>query len=186
MKIEKYILIKGYQHIFGRANNILEALLQIKEVIKDFKIVVFAANDEVLEFIENSNLKNLPNLIIKKRIPREEVLELMGQSLLYIGNSISDGTPNTLLEAIIMESFPIQSDPGGATAEIIKHGKNGFLIKDPLDSGYIAALIKKALEDPERLKEGIRYNTEHIKPTLERSYIQKQVLEKYKLVEQNL
>ena len=182
----KTILIKGYEHKFGRAINILKALLKIKEELKNYNLVVFAATEPVFEFAKTPQFTDMDNLVVKGKIGRGEVLELMGKSLLYIGNSISDGTPNTLLEAIIMECFPIQSDPGGATAEIIQHGKNGFLIKDPLDSEHIAALIKKALEDPEGLKEGIRYNTEHIKPTLERSYIQKQVLEKYYFVEQNL
>jgi len=182
----KIILIKGYQHIFGRCNNVLEALLEIEDDLKDFEIVVFAANKEVLKFLRDPRFVKMKNLQIKGKIGRGEVLELMGKSLIYIGNSISDGMPNTLLEAIIMESFPIQSNPGGATAEIIDHGKNGFLIENPENSKEIAALIKKATQDPELLRSGIAYNAQKIKPNLERDFVKEQVLKKYELIEQNL
>lgn len=67
----------------------------------------------------------------------------MGQSIVYIGNNISDGIPNTVLEAMIMGAFPIQSNPGGATAEIIEEGNNGFLIHNPEDIEEIKKLILK-------------------------------------------
>lgn len=182
----KTILVKGYEHKFGRAINILKALLEIKAEIKDFNIVVFAATDEVLEYVKQPQFSSMENLVVKRNIARGEVLELMGKSLLYIGNSTSDGMPNTVLEAIIMESFPIQSNPGGATAEIIKHGENGFLIENPANCHEIAALIKKAIENPQLLKSGIEYNSKNIKPKLERKYIREQVLRKYELIEENL
>ncbi|MFN4762854.1 glycosyltransferase [Gillisia sp. Q332] len=180
------ILVKGYQHKFGRSLNILEALLEIKEEIKDLKIVVFAAKKEVINFMNQSKWVNPDNVEVRGQIGRFEVLDLMGQSLISIGNSTSDGTPNTLLEAIIMGSFPIQSNPGGATAEIIEHGKNGFLIENPEDITEIALLIKRAIQDFELLRSGIAYNTANVKPMLERNYVKDQVLKKYQLVEQNL
>jgi len=182
----KTILIKGYQHKFGRCNNVLEALLEIEGEIKDFEIIVFAATDEVYKFVDHPRFSGMKNLILKGNIGRGEVLKLMGQSLIYIGNSISDGMANTLLESIIMESFPIQSNPGGASAEIIEHGKNGFLIETPENSHQIAALIKKAIQTPELLRLGIAYNTKHIKPTLERNYLKDLVVKKYNLVEEKL
>lgn len=185
-KNRKTILIKGYQHKFGRANTILEALLEIKDEIQNFKIVVFAANEEVLKFLNDSRFKSIKNLKVLGEIGRGDVLKLMGSSLIYIGNSISDGMPNTLLEAIVVETFPIQSNPGGATAEIIKHGKNGFLIDNPEDIQEIAHLIKAAIKDKNLLRSAVLYNNQFVKPKLEREYIKKQVLEKYKNVEQSL
>jgi len=182
----KTILIKGYEHKFGRCNKVLEALLKIEDDIKDFKIIVFAATKKVLEKVKDPRFKKMKNLVVKGNIARGEVLELMGKSLICIGNNISDGMPNTLLEAIIMEAFPIQSNPGGATAEIIEHGKNGFLIENPEDSDEIAVLIKKAIQNTGLLKSGIMYNSKHIKPKLEREYVKEQVLKSYAVVEGNL
>ncbi len=182
----KTILVKGYQNKFGRCINVLEALKEIEDEIKDYKIIVFGATEEVLKFVDLPRFNKMKNLRIMGLIGRGEVLELMGQSLIYIGNSISDGMPNTLLEAIIMESFPIQSNPGSATAEIIEHGKNGYLIENPENSNEIAALIKKAVQNPGLLKSGIEFNSKYIKPKLERDYVKEKVLNRYELIERNL
>src|SRR5690606_23933040 len=120
----RVVLIKGYESKLGRCNVILEAILQQKEILKSLEVRVFAANDKVKKFISESGLATWNNFYYSEVITQEEVLQLMGKSLIYIGNSISDGMPNTLLEAIIMGAFPIQSNPGGATAEIIENGAN--------------------------------------------------------------
>ena len=57
-------------------------------------------------------------------------MELMGKSLLYIVNSISDGIPNTLLESVVMSTYPIQPNPGGATLVFVG-ADNGLLIENP-------------------------------------------------------
>ncbi len=185
-KNRRIILIKGYQDKFGRCNSVLDAILEIECDIKDFEIIVFAATTEVLEKVKDHRFNKMKNIVVKGKIARGEVLALMGKSLIYIGNSISDGMPNTLLEAIVMEAFPIQSNPGGASAEIIEHGKNGLLIENPEDINEIALLIKRTVQDPELLRSGIAYNTANVKPMLERNYVKDQVLEKYRLVGQNL
>ena len=106
----------------------------------------------------------------------------MGKSLIYIGNSISDGMPNTLLESIIMGAFPIQSNPGGATGELIEHQKNGFLIRMPLNVNEIKYLILKAINDKAFLAQAVGYNFKIIKPKLERGYVRQEVLKKYEHV----
>jgi glycosyltransferase involved in cell wall biosynthesis len=71
----------------------------------------------------------------------------MGKSLIYIGNNISDGMANTLLEAIVMGAFPIQSNPGGVTEEIISNNVNGLLIHNPESVIEIEENILKAISD---------------------------------------
>lgn len=186
LKSKNTILIKGYEGKLGRCNNILKAICGLKEELSRFEIKVFGANSKVLEFVTNAPLKNWPNFTVMEKIPHDKVLELMGESFLYIGNSISDGMPNTLLEAIIMEVFPIQSNPGGATEELIEDGKNGFLIKNPESHEEINALIKKTLNSRSTIIEGIRFNKISIKPGLERDIIKKEVLKRYKIIEETL
>jgi len=177
------ILIKGYQHKFGRCNMILRAIAKDFQKLKEFNIVIFGANKEVIDFVKDSqSLQQMENLTVLEKIDHTQVLKLMGRSYIYIGNSISDGMPNTLLEAIVMETFPIQSNPGGATAEIIKHGENGLLINDPEDIDEISSLIKKVLNNPKFVEKAIMLNNKKIKPKLERNFIKNQVLEKYKVV----
>ncbi|WP_034890242.1 glycosyltransferase [Gillisia sp. Hel_I_29] len=182
----KTILIKGYEHEFGRCIKVLEAITTMKSELSGYNIVVFGANEKVEVFCKENNLDDWDNLIIYKQRAHSEILKLMGGSLIYVGNSVSDGMPNTLLEAIIMGVFPIQSNPGGATSEMITHGVNGFLINDAEDSSEIKSLIAQALKDPNLLKSGVDYNLENIKPKLERRFIANQVNQKYQYLQQAL
>jgi glycosyltransferase involved in cell wall biosynthesis len=151
----KIILVKGYEHILGRGLNIVKALHSIQDQILDYEVVVFGAHPKVIDYIKLNHLEF--KYFDRNGLSHEGLMELMGKSLLYIGNSISDGMPNTLLEAIVMGAFPIQSNPGGVTQEIINHGENGLLIEDPESIDTIRNLIKRAITDSLLLKkaEGI-------------------------------
>lgn len=180
------ILIKGYQGKLGRCNNVLKAISELKKELRNFNITVFGGNNAVDEFVQDSELKTWNNFSLLYNIPHLEVLKLMGKSMIYIGNNISDGLPNTLLESIIMGAFPIQSNPGGATAEYIENGNNGLLIENPEDVNEIKNLIIEAIKNKKSLKRGVEYNFKFIKPKLEREYIKTQVLEKYKFMDWQL
>lgn len=152
----KLILIKGYQHDFGRALNVIKALETIYVNYQELEFVVFGAHNEVISYIEQ---KKLPFKIYHRdELSQNEILKLMGESLVYIGNSISDGIPNTLLEAIIMGVFPIQSNPGNATSEIIQDRINGFLINDAENIEEIRFKIKKILGNKELIEKASIFN----------------------------
>lgn len=180
------ILVKGYQGKHGRCISVLKALWIIKGDLKDYKIIVFGAEKEVFDYIAKSPLRDWRNLQAFGKLSHTRVMQFMGEGFLYIGNSLSDGMPNTLLEAIIMGAFPIQSNPGGATAEIIENGKNGFLITNPEDEDEIAEILQKILSKISTVIDGVNFNLQEIKPGLERQQVRKRVLRKYEYIEQNL
>ncbi|HEX8575226.1 MAG TPA: glycosyltransferase [Flavobacterium sp.] len=153
----KIILIKGYQHLFGRGLNIVKALESSSEVTEKYDVVIFGAHKVVFDYVEENNLNY--KIYSRHGLSHQELLELMGMAVLYIGNNISDGMPNTLLEAIVMGAFPIQSNPGNATAEIIEDGVNGFLIENPEDVTAIQDKILKALASPDLLKNAFEINS---------------------------
>ena len=143
--LRKIIAVKGYQHKFGRGLLVVKALEMVyNKLPKDIEIHVFGAHNEVIGYIEKHKL---PFFYYHRHesVP-DEVLQLFGKSLLYIGNSVSDGMPNTLLEAMLMGALPIQSNPGGVTEELIVHGENGFLIKNPNDVNDIVRCLEEFLE----------------------------------------
>lgn len=145
----KIILVKGYQHQFGRGLNVIKALKEIQSELLDYEIVVFGAHPILMDYINQNGLSF--KVYDRHGLKQEELLKLMGESLIYIGNSISDGMPNTLLEAIVMGAFPIQSNPGGVSEEIIEEEKNGLLIHNPENVDSITQLIIQAIEDKEML-----------------------------------
>jgi hypothetical protein len=173
------ILIKGYEHKFGRCNNVLKGIERLKKELVNYQIVVFGANQKVLDFSNSIGIDTWENFKIYKQLNHNEILRLMGQSLIYIGNSISDGMPNTLLEAIVMGVFPIQSNPGGATAELIQNRKNGMLIEDSENLSEIKKVVVEIFNDFSVIENGIQYNLQYIKPKLEYHFIKTEVLKKY-------
>ena len=179
----KIILVKGYEQRFGKAMNIVRALINIKSKLEEYKVVVFGADKEFYSKYKADS--NTDFIEIRGHLKHEDVLKLMGESLVYIGNSESDGMPNTLLEAIIMGVFPIQSNPGGATAEIIKDGVNGKLINDCESISEIETKVLEALTNKQLLKEAMTYNQD-LRQTLDYNYIRDKVLEQYNSIEIDL
>ncbi|MCH4821580.1 glycosyltransferase [Gramella lutea] len=182
----KKILIKGYQGKHGRCIEVLMAIMKLKDKLNLFDLIVFGADEEVVEFISTSELGTWSNFTVLGKIDNDRVLTLMGDSLIYIGNSASDGIPNTLIESIIMGAFPIQSNPGGATEELIIDGKNGFLINDPEYVLEITLLIEEAIGDALLLEKAENYNIEFLRPKFDRDLIRASVLEKYNYIEKEL
>lgn len=179
----KTILIKGFQGRSGRAISVLKAVELLANELENYTIKVFGSDMEVLEYVAKSSLEKWTNFQIIGKITHNEVLQLMGESLIYIGNSNSDGIPNTLLEAICMGVFPIQSNPGGVTTEIIEHNVNGLLIEDCESINEIKNKIIKTITTI-NFEEASNLNLE-VSLNLDYLFIKNQVIDKYKLNEKN-
>ena len=133
---------------------VVKALEEIQSELEDYNIVIFGAHPEVIDYI---NRNKLPFTTYNRHgLKHLELLELMGRTLIYIGNSISDGMPNTLLEAIVMGAFPIQSNPGGVTQEIINDEENGLLIKNPESVEEIKNIIMQTLTNSSIIEEAYK------------------------------
>lgn len=156
--LRKIILVKGYEHLFGRGLNVVKALQEIAKEIKDYDVMIFAAHSIVIDYIKQNKLPF--STLDRHGLKHEEVTELMGKSLVYIGNSISDGMSNTLLEAIVMGAFPIQSNPGKVSEEIINNNINGLIINNPESTLEIKNLILDALKDKDKLMEAEKINSD--------------------------
>lgn len=182
------ILIKGYHHWSGRALVVLQALELIIEELKNYTIYVYSAHDIVIDKIKEINKKHSVNIGYSSRfnqISHRELLEKFGQAKIAIGNNISDGIPNTLLEAIIMGAFPIQSNPGKVTEEYIVNNENGLLIENPEDEKEIASLIKKAVISDNLIEKASKTN-QHLANMLAYKKVQEKVLKAYKEIATNL
>jgi hypothetical protein len=139
----KIILVKGYEHIFGRGLNVIKALEELNKVVSNYEVIVFGAHQSIVDYIASKQLKF--KVYDRHALNHDELMKLMGEALIYTGNSISDGMANTLLEAIVMGSYPIQSNPGGVTQEIISPFLNGAIISNPNDIDEIKEIIKETI-----------------------------------------
>ena len=161
----KIILVKGYQNVFGKGINIVKALEELQIETKDYSIVIFGAHREIVDYVDKNQLPY--RVYHRHELSQDELLELMGKAMIYIGNNVSDGMPNTLLEVIVMGAFPIQSNPGGVTEEIIHHGENGFLIENPEIVNEIKDLILKAISNQILMKKAFEINIDIAKKRLD-------------------
>jgi glycosyltransferase involved in cell wall biosynthesis len=169
----KVLLVKGYEHHLGRGLNIVKALHSIQKQIENYEVVVFGAHTKVIDYVQSNQLDF--KAFDRHGLSHQELMELMGKSLIYIGNSISDGMPNTLLEAIVMGAFPIQSNPGGVTEEIISNGVNGFLVQDPDDVEDLKNLIMQTLTNPSIIEEAYKINVSISKQLLDYDFNRKKI-----------
>lgn len=135
------ILVKGYETFVGRASIALDAISEISNELVDYEIIVYSANQKTIRSVRrireetNLNIRAIP----KKRLSHSEMLNLFGTARAYIGVSLSDGISTSLLEAMAMGSFPIQTNTSCAE-EWIEDGVTGKLI------GPNQAEVKKSLQ----------------------------------------
>lgn len=177
------ILIKGYESFGCKASKIIEAIeLLPLELFRNLEFVIYSSDLVISNKIEKSLFFKSQKVKIYLRnhfISNDDMLKMMGKSLLHISNNISDGMPNTLLEAMGMGSFPIQSNPGHATEEVIQNGVNGYLISNPFDSLEIAKSIQKAINDKELRTLAQTFNVEIIRKNYDRQNLQKEIIRLY-------
>lgn len=175
------IIIKGYHHWAGRALKVLNAIQMIKDSLKAYEIYVYSAHPVVVDKIDQINTESTLNIQYSTRaqeLAHKDLLVKFGSAKIAIGNSISDGIPNTLLEAIIMGAFPIQSNPGGVSEDYITDGKNGLLIQNPEDEKDIATIILNALQNQDMVENAYLENTK-IAQSLDYNLIKSSVLVAY-------
>lgn len=182
----KSIIIKGYDDGVGQAIIVLKALELVPyDILQSYKVIVYSADQKVKTYINNATFfENLEVNIYSRNhfISNQKLLKMMGESAIHIASSLSDGMPNALLEAMAMGAFPIQSNPGGATQEVITDGDNGFLIKNPLDTIEIAHHIEVALVNVNLRAVAQEKNTKFIRDFYNRSTLQPQIIALYKEV----
>jgi hypothetical protein len=179
----RLILIKGYESFGCKASTIIAAFqLLPTELFENFELVIYSADAVIVEQIKASVFFSMVKHRIILRttfVDNTELLKMMGSAALHISNNVSDGMPNTLLESMGMGAFPIQSDPGGASAEVISHGMNGYLINDPLDAKEIANWIEKAIVDIGLRTATQEYNTKYAQERYDRNALQPKVCQLY-------
>lgn len=166
------IMLKGYQHWGGRALTGLRALERCADLLEGYEVWIYSATPDVTVaaelFAESTGVRVT---LLPKGTPHPEILSRHGRARISIGLSISDAISTSLLEAMAMGSFPIQSRTACAD-EWIEDGRTGLLVP-PDDPEAVEAAIRKALSD-DRLVDGaaeenlgtatLRLDQERIRP----------------------
>lgn len=169
------ILLKGYQGWAGRALVGLRALARCADLLKssEYQVAIYSASPEVKIAAE---LFEQETGIITVLIPtstHDEILRWYGRARLYIGLSISDAISTSLLEAMVMGAFPIQSCTACAD-EWIEDGKTGFIVP-PEDTDIIEKFIRQALLGDELVDHAAEVNAQTARKRLDQALVRQKV-----------
>lgn len=178
----RLIMLKGYQGWAGRALVGLRALERCADLLRvyGYQVAIYNVSPEVeiaAELFEQET--NIPITVIPKST-HTEILKWFGQARLYIGLSISDGISTSLLEAMIMGAFPIQSCTSCAD-EWIEDGKTGIIVP-PEDTDIVEQAIRQALLDNELVNLATEENRLVARERLDQMEIRQRVLDFYEQV----
>jgi glycosyltransferase involved in cell wall biosynthesis len=177
----RVVALKGYDggDWGGRASVALEAFSLCSDHLGPYEIVVYSGGSALKERAERISTASGLNFTFLPHTSHSRILNLFARSRLAIGLSTTDGTPNSMLEAMVMGAFPIQSDTI-STGEWIKDARNGFLVPAE-DPHAVARAIKHALSDDELVNRAERLNA-RITRRIGKAVIQPQVIEMYRNV----
>ena len=139
------IMVKGYQHFAGRALTALDAIERCASLLDRFRIVVFSPSAETMERATQMRDRLELNIEILPYASHTKMLRLFSKARVYLGVSISDAISTSMLEAMAMGAFPIQTNTS-CCDEWIVDGRSGFIIP-PDDVAVIADRLHKALTD---------------------------------------
>jgi len=176
----KKIMLKGYQGWAGRALVGLRALERCAYILSEYEIVIYSASSEFLIAAELfSKSTGVQTTIIPKGTPHHEILKLHGKARISIGLSISDAISTSLLEAIVMGSFPIQSWTSCGN-EWIEDNRTGILVP-PDDPDVVENAIRKALSDDNLVNTAAKINWLTSIERLNANSLKRKTLEFYKI-----
>lgn len=144
------IALKAYEGWAGRAGTALEALRRCGDRLAGYTLELYLATPafferaRALEDVTGARVIHVggePGAVV----PYEAMLALHGRSRLSVGLSISDAISISLLEAMVMGSYPVQSWTGCGN-EWLEDGVGGSLVP-PEDPEPVAAALRRALTD---------------------------------------
>ena len=129
---------------------------------KNIKLIITNSGsemDNIKKMIEDMKLQE--RVEIRGFVSREEILDLLNTSQIFISILTSDSTSVTLLEAMATGVFPIVSNIP-ANRQWIESGKNGLVVESFKEEDLLNAL-KAAIENPRLREEGALVNKRIIK-----------------------
>ena len=175
------IAVKGYQHFAGRALTALQAIDLCRPFLQGYEVRVFAPFPEVRAEAERLAVeRGIKITCLPDQVQHEEILRLHGSARASIAISIADGISTSLLEAMAMGSFPIQTSTACAD-EWIEDGTSGFIVH-PDNPYQIAHCLSLALTDDALVDRAAERNWEVIGRKADRAKIEDQVRSAYSQV----
>ncbi len=177
----RVIAVKGLQTRYGNARVAVEALRQCAPNLEGYRLKFYQAHAATREAVHRLAEETGLEVEIIPRTSHRDICALFGEARVAVGISSSDGIPNSMIEAMIMGAFPIQTNPGGASAEWIEDGVNGILVPDD-DPDAVAAAISEALVDDAKVDAAAETNPRIARERVDLSRVRPLVIDAYRRI----
>ena len=168
---------KAYECPQSTALPVLEAIRLAWNNIQPCHIVMLASIPETRMWVETLPPEIRASCSVHGRIPRNEALGLLTQARVCVAPSLSDGTPNNLLEAMATGAFPIVS-PLETITPIVRNETNVLFARN-LYPDEIAGALVRAMTDDDLVDRAARNNLELVRRIADRATIRPRVVEFY-------
>lgn len=171
------LMVKGYESFAGRALTALEAVARCTDVLRNWRVVVFSASPKVRERIEELRLFHGLNITALEQTSHDKVLRFFAHARAYLGVSASDAISTSMIEAMAMGAFPIQTDTS-CCSEWFEDGKSGFSVPHT-DVGVIADRLRQAATRDELVDSAAEVNWKTVADRLDQNKLKPQVRDFY-------
>lgn len=175
----RIIVVKGYHRHLHRAQVALRALEICADTLKGYTIKVFSPYPREIIEVQAELITQETGIDIEllSELSHDEMLKLHGSARMSISLSISDGICTSLLEAMAMGSFPIQSWTACAN-EWVEDGITAALVH-PEDSLPLSNRIREILLDDKLVNSAAELNLRTIEERADKSKIKQIVIDSY-------
>ena len=178
---ENIILVpKGYDSVWHKPHVFLEALRLVHEQGRNFRAIIMGAPEDTRIFCGFYTKSLREKLEFHDFLLQEEYFSYLRRARIVLAPSLTDGTPNALLEAMALGALPVFS-PHGGIREWVQDGENGFL-SNPIDMLEMSEKIIRALDDEDFYRAALGKNQEIIRSRAARGVVVKDALLAYERI----
>ena len=168
---------KAYECAWSKALPVLEALTLVWDRIAPREVFLLAIQPETRMWFDA-----LPDHIKRhchalERVPRKQVLDLMTRARVMLAPSLVDGTPNSMLEAMVAGALPIVS-PLESIRALVRDGENVLFARN-LYPDEIARALDRAMRDDALVDRAATLNRSVVRGFADRSVIRGRVHDWY-------
>jgi hypothetical protein len=168
---------KAYECPWSKALPVFEALTHHWHRLPSCEIHMLATVPETRMWFHA-----LPSAIkrschIDDRIPRDQLLSLMGEARVMLAPSLVDGTPNSMFEAMATGSFPILS-PLETIRPLVHDGHNVLFARN-LYPDEIGNALARAMNDDHLVDDAATHNQLLVRALADRATIRPRVVQLY-------
>jgi glycosyltransferase involved in cell wall biosynthesis len=168
---------KAYECPWSKALPVFEAFVQHWHRLPSCEIHMLATVPETRMWFHALPAKIKRACHLDDRVPRDQLLTLMGRSRTMLAPSLVDGTPNSMFEAMATGAFPILS-PLETIRPLVRDGHNVLFARN-LYPDEIGNALARAMNDDHLVDDAAEHNLALVRSLADRSVIRPKVIDLY-------